>query len=80
MSQDFIKPIEEVIDDAIQSCPVEYRIKLYNNIVLSGGSTLFQNFDKRLEKNLQRRVNKRLEPFNKMVPKAERAKIDCTVS
>lgn len=46
--KDFIKPIEEMVDDAIQSCPVEYRIKLYNNIVLSGGSTLFKGFDERL--------------------------------
>jgi actin-related protein 3 len=50
--KDYIKPIEEVVDDAIQSCPVEYRIKLYNNIVLSGGSTLFKGFDERLQKNL----------------------------
>lgn len=46
--KDWQKPIEEVVDDAIQLCPVEYRIKLYNNIVLSGGSTLFKDFDRRL--------------------------------
>lgn len=48
--KDYIKPLDEVVDDAINSCPVEYRVKLYNNIVLSGGSTLFKGFDKRLQK------------------------------
>ena len=45
---DWVKPLGEVVDDAIQSCPIEYRVKLYENIVLSGGSTLFDGFDKRL--------------------------------
>jgi len=46
------KPLEEVVDESIQQCPIDYRLKLYNNIVLSGGSTLFTGFDKRLQKNL----------------------------
>jgi len=46
--KDWTKPLGEVIDDAVQSCPIEYRIKLYENIVLSGGSTLFEGFDVRL--------------------------------
>lgn len=50
--KDFMKPLGEVVDDAIQSCPIEYRIKLYENIVLSGGSTLFKNFDRRLNNQL----------------------------
>lgn len=50
--KDYVKPLDEVVDEAIQSCPVEYRIKLYSNIVLSGGSTLFKGFDERLQKML----------------------------
>ena len=46
--KDFMKPLGEVLDDAIQSCPIEYRVKLYENVVLSGGSTLFKGFDTRL--------------------------------
>ena len=46
--KDWSKPLGEVVDDAIQSCPVEYRVRLYENIVLSGGSTLFEGFDVRL--------------------------------
>ena len=49
--------MEEAVDEAIQRCPIEYRIKLYNNIVLSGGSTLFDGFDKRLQSNLQKKVD-----------------------
>lgn len=48
--KDWRKPLGEVVDDSIQKCPVEYRTKLYNNIVLSGGSTLFDGFDERLQK------------------------------
>lgn len=47
---DFRTPLDEVIDKAIQACPMDYRRKLYKNITLSGGSTLFDNFDKRLNK------------------------------
>lgn len=43
--KDWTKPLGEVVDDAVQSCPIEYRVKLYENIVLSGGSTLFDGFD-----------------------------------
>jgi actin-related protein len=32
---------------------------------LSGGSTLFKNFDRRLERELQRRVDERLQRVNK---------------
>ena len=32
-----------------------------NNIVLSGGSTLFKNFDRRLEQEVRRRVKERYE-------------------
>jgi actin-related protein 3 len=42
--QDWKTPLDEVIDDAIQSCPMDYRRQLYKNIVLSGGSTLFTGF------------------------------------
>ena len=47
--KDWSKPLGQVVDDSIQSCPVEYRIKLYDNIVLSGGSTLFEGFAERLQ-------------------------------
>ena len=53
--------LDETIDNTIQQCPIDYRRKLYSNIVMSGGSTQFKNFDKRLMKSLQVRVNDRLK-------------------
>ena len=52
--------LDETIDNTIQQCPIDYRRKLYSNIVMSGGSTQFKNFDKRLMKSLQKRVDDRL--------------------
>ncbi|CAF5216792.1 unnamed protein product, partial [Rotaria magnacalcarata] len=49
-----------LIDDIIQDCPVDVRRKLYGNIVLSGGSTMFKGFDKRLKRDVQRVVDARL--------------------
>ena len=45
--------IDEVIDGAIQSCPIDTRRKLYENVVLSGGSSLIKGLDKRLKLELQ---------------------------
>lgn len=59
MNAGFQSPLEEVVDNAIQKCPVDYRQKLYANVVLSGGNTLFKGFDARLGKNLQQILNNR---------------------
>ncbi len=53
--------MDEIVDNAIQSCPIDTRRKLYENVVLSGGTTLFKNFDKRLNKQIQQRVDDRLK-------------------
>ena len=41
-----------IVVESIQSSPIDYRRGLYGNIVLSGGSTLFTNFNKRLEHDI----------------------------
>jgi actin-related protein 3 len=46
--KDWKSPIDEVVDNAIQSCPIDYRKRLFKNIVLSGGTTLFDGFDNKL--------------------------------
>jgi actin-related protein 3 len=51
--QDWKSPIDEVVDNAVLSCPIDYRKRLYQNIVLSGGTTLFDGFDKKLNKLVQ---------------------------
>ena len=68
----------EVVDDSIQKCPVEYRTRLYNNIVLSGGSTLFDGFDKRLQKQVQGIVDNRLKGYEAI--SGNRTHIDCKVA
>ncbi len=49
--------MDELVDKVIQLCPLDVRRKLYNNIALSGGSTLFKGFNERLQNGVQRRVN-----------------------
>ena len=53
--------LDEMIDLTIQQCPIDYRRRLYADIVFSGGSTSFKNLDRRLELNLQDRVNERIK-------------------
>ena len=53
--------LDESIDLTIQQCPIDYRRRLYADIVFSGGSTSFKNLDKRLQKALKTRVDDRLK-------------------
>jgi len=62
--QDWKTPLDEIIDTSIQACPMDYRRRLYKNIVLSGGSTLFDVFDTKLGKLVQKRVDDRLAAYN----------------
>ena len=63
IDKNFSKSLDESVDFTIQQCPIDYRRKLYGDIVLSGGSSTFKNLDKRLCLNLQNRVNERLESY-----------------
>ncbi|CAI2183169.1 17226_t:CDS:2 [Funneliformis geosporum] len=60
-SSDFLTPLPNVVDNVIQSCPIDVRRGLYNNIVLSGGSTMFKGFDKRLHRDMKRAVDARVK-------------------
>jgi len=57
---DFTVPISETVDSVVQNCPIDVRRGLYKNIVLSGGSTMFKDFGKRLERDIKRSVDARL--------------------
>jgi actin-related protein 3 len=61
LSSDFLVPLPTVVDEMIQSCPIDTRRSLYKNIVLSGGSTTFKGFDKRLQRDIKRAVDARIE-------------------
>lgn len=52
--------LPQLLDDAIQACPIDCRRALYGNIVLSGGSTMFRDFGKRLQRDLRSIVDERL--------------------
>lgn len=57
---DFTSPISDIVDNVIQNCPIDVRRPLYNNIVLSGGSTMFRDFGRRLQRDIKRVVDARL--------------------
>merc|ERR550532_207140 len=42
------------------NCPIDVRRNLYKNIVLSGGSTMFKDLSRRLERDIKRKVNARV--------------------
>jgi actin-related protein 3 len=59
-SSDFLTPLPKVVDDVIQTCPIDTRRGLYKSIVLSGGSTMFKDFGKRLHRDIKRAVDLRI--------------------
>ncbi|CAI0627174.1 unnamed protein product [Linum tenue] len=60
-SSDFTTPLPDVIDKCIQSAPIDTRRALYKNIVLSGGSTMFKDFGRRLQRDLKKIVDARVQ-------------------
>lgn len=59
-SSDFLTPLPEVVDQVIQTSPIDVRRGLYHRIVLSGGSTMFPQFQRRLQRDLQNLVDRSL--------------------
>jgi actin-related protein 3 len=60
-SSDFITPLPQLVDSSIQACPIDTRRGLYKKIVLSGGSTMYKDFDRRLQREVKRKVDVRLK-------------------
>jgi actin-related protein 3 len=50
---DFTQPISEVVDEVIQNCRIGVKCPFYKNIVLSGSSTTFNNFECCLQRALK---------------------------
>lgn len=59
-SSDFLTPLPDVVDTCIQASPIDTRRGLYKNIVLSGGSTMYKDFSKRLQRDIKRLVDSRV--------------------
>ncbi|KAK3820851.1 MAG: actin family [Linnemannia elongata] len=60
-SSDYLTPLPEVVDTVVQTSPIDVRRGLYKNIVLSGGSTMFENFGKRLQRDIKRIADTRIK-------------------
>jgi actin-related protein 3 len=60
-SSDLLTPLPTVVDQCVQSTPIDVRRPLYKNIVLSGGSTMFKDFGKRLQRDVKRSVDARIK-------------------
>merc|ERR1711976_645473 len=60
-SSDFLTPLPQVVDECIQTCPIDTRRPLYGNIVLSGGSTMFKDFGRRLQRDLKHATSYRIK-------------------
>lgn len=59
-SSDYLTPLPTVVDQVVQACPIDVRKRLYKNIVLSGGLTMFKDFGRRLQRDLKGLVNERV--------------------
>ncbi|KAH8731211.1 Arp2/3 complex subunit [Phaeosphaeriaceae sp. PMI808] len=60
-SSDFLTPLPTIVDNVIQSSPIDVRRGLYKNIVLSGGSTLYKDFGRRLQRDIRHLVDARIK-------------------
>lgn len=60
-SSDHTTPLPSIVDQMIQMCPIDTRRPLYKYITLSGGTTMFKHFVKRLERDIRRKVKERYD-------------------
>lgn len=65
-SSDYLTPLPTVVDQVVQASPIDVRKKLYKNIVLSGGSTMFKDFGRRLQRDIKSLVNERIESSERL--------------
>jgi len=63
---DFSTSISETVDTVVQECPIDVRRGLYKNIVLSGGSTMFKDFGRRLQRDVKKFCDARLKASEKL--------------
>lgn len=77
-STQFTTPLPTLVDNVILQCPVDCRRPLFNYITLSGGTTMFSNFAKRLSRDVKRRVRGR-EDLQEAKTKFKARKIDVNV-
>ena len=52
--------LHELVHQSIQECDMDIRREMYMSILLSGGNTLFPGLPERLQKEVFKKVNKKL--------------------
>jgi len=67
-SPDFTVPLPELIDKSIQASPIDCRRALYKYITLSGGTTMFKHFVRRLERDVKRHTEARYKYISEKFP------------
>ncbi|GMM35502.1 actin-related protein 3 [Saccharomycopsis crataegensis] len=65
-NSDFLTPLPVIVDQVIQQSPIDVRKGLYKNIVLSGGSTMFKDFGRRLQRDIRDIVKERITDSEKL--------------
>jgi actin-related protein 3 len=60
VSSEYTTPLASLVHRAVRQCPIDTRMDLFSNIVLSGGSTCFFGFGKRLQTDVQTIVDTEL--------------------
>ncbi len=78
----YSEPLPALVDRAILASPIDTRRGLYKNIVLSGGTTMFKDFGRRLQRDLKKIVDTRIETAWAKNPKFkqdEKSKIEVNV-
>lgn len=78
-SEQFTTPLPEIVDQTIQACPIDTRRPLYKYITLSGGSTMFKHFVKRLERDIKKKVTTRFDAMQAKFPNIKVTKTECNV-
>jgi actin-related protein 3 len=78
-SSDFTVPLPDVVDSTVQACPIDTRRPLYRYITLSGGSTMFKHFVKRLERDIRRKVKGREDRTRAKYPDLDIKKVEVNV-
>ncbi|PRT53294.1 Actin-related protein 3 [Wickerhamiella sorbophila] len=65
-TSDYLTPLPEVVDTVVQGSPMDVRKGLYKNIVLSGGSTMFKDFGRRLQRDIKKLVDERIHKSERL--------------
>ena len=59
--------VQQAVDEVVQTCPIDYKRRLYKNVVICGGSSLFVHFRNRLQRELLGVTARRLERYETVI-------------